>query len=196
MKTNAAVVFEKSGKFRLEQLEISEPLESEVLVRTVGCGICHTDLAARDQHIDVPLPSVLGHEGAGIVEKVGARVTKVQPGDRVALSWGCCGTCPACRAGKDPYCRDFLKINFGGTRPDGTTTLKYGDQPVHGNFFGQSAFSSLALAEEGNVVKVPKDISLEILGPLGCGVQTGGQGRDSGQGRSRCPGDRGRSADQ
>ncbi len=173
MKIDAAVVFEKSGKFSLEPLEISEPRDNEVLVRIVGSGICHTDLAARDQHIPVPLPSVFGHEGAGIVEEVGSKVTKVQPGDHVALSWGCCGTCSSCRSGQDPYCKNFLALNFGGCRPDGTTTLCQGDRPVHGSFFGQSAFANYALASEGNVVKVPQDVPVEVLGPLGCGIQTG-----------------------
>ena len=173
MEINAAVIFETSGKFSLQQLEIDPPREKELLVRIVGSGVCHTDLAARDQHIPVPLPGVFGHEGAGVVEHVGTRVTKVQPGDHVTLSWGCCGVCPSCRSGNDPYCENFLKINFGGCRPDGSTTLRQGDRPIHGNFFGQSAFATYALVDEGNVVKVPKDVPLEILGPLGCGVQTG-----------------------
>lgn len=173
MKINAAVVFEPSGTFCLEQLELTEPNDTEVLVRMVGSGICHTDLAARDQHIPIPLPSVFGHEGAGVVEKVGARVTKVKPGDHVTMSWMCCGTCPICQSGNDPYCPNFLALNFSGTRPDGSTTLRKAEQVIHGNFFGQSAFADYALADERNVVKLPKDIPLEILGPLGCGVMTG-----------------------
>lgn len=173
MEIKAAVIFEKSGTFHLEQLTLSECLDTEVLVRIKGVGICHTDLAGRDQHIPVPLPSVFGHEGAGVVEKVGSRVTKVKPGDHVALSWCCCGSCPSCTAGNDPYCECFLPLNFGGSRPDGSTTLKKGDQVIHGNFFGQSSFAEVVLADEHNVVKVPSDIPLEILGPLGCGIQTG-----------------------
>ncbi len=173
MKANAAIIFEPSGTFRLEQVEISEPNETEVLVRMVGSGICHTDLAARDQHFPVPLPGVFGHEGAGIVEKTGARVTKVKPGDHVTMSWMCCGACPACQSGHDPYCRDFLALNFSGTRADGTTILKKAGQVIHGNFFGQSAFAEYALADERNVVKVPRNVPLELLGPLGCGVMTG-----------------------
>ncbi len=173
MKINAAVVFEPSGTFSLEQLELTEPNDTEVLVRMVGSGICHTDLAGRDQHFPVPLPSVFGHEGAGVVERVGARVTKVKPGDHVTMSWMSCGTCPSCKSGHDPYCHNFLPLNFSGTRPDGTTTLKKSEQVIHGNFFGQSAFADYALAQERNVVKVPKDIPLEILGPMGCGVMTG-----------------------
>ncbi|MCJ7683389.1 MAG: alcohol dehydrogenase catalytic domain-containing protein, partial [Desulfobacteraceae bacterium] len=173
MEIRAAIVFETSGAFNIEPLEISDPKDHEVLVRIVGTGICHTDLAARDQHLPIPLPSVLGHEGSGVVEEVGDRVTKVKPGDHVALSWMCCGSCPSCRAGQDPYCENFLPLNFSGARPDGTTTLRKGDQVIHGSFFGQSSFANFALAEEGNVVKVPKEIPLEILGPMGCGIQTG-----------------------
>ena len=173
MDVKAAVVFEKSGNFSIEQLEISDPNDNEVMVRIVGCGICHTDLGAHDQHLPIPLPSVFGHEGSGVVERVGAQVTKVKPGDHVVLTWGSCGTCTSCKAGKDPYCQNFFPLNFSGARPDGTKTLKRGNQVIHGSFFGQSSFANYALASERNVVKVRKDIPLEILGPLGCGVQTG-----------------------
>ncbi len=173
MEINAAVTFEKSAAFQMESLQLSDPRDDEILVRLVGSGICHTDLAGRDQHLPIPLPSVFGHEGAGVVERVGARVSKVKPGDHVTLSWMSCGACPSCKAGKDPYCENFLRLNFSGARPDGTTTLRKGDQVVHGNFFGQSAFADHALVVERNVVKVPTDIPLEILGPMGCGVMTG-----------------------
>ena len=173
MDIKAAVTFETSAEFQIEPLQLSDPNDDEILVRVTAVGICHTDLAARDQHLPIPLPSVLGHEGAGVVEKVGARVTKVKPGDHVALSWMYCGTCPSCRSGRDPYCENFLALNFSGTRPDGTTTLTKGDQVIHGSFFGQSSFADFALVEERNVVKVPEDIPLEILGPMGCGIQTG-----------------------
>jgi len=173
MKIRAAVTFEPSSEFKIEQVELSDPQDNEVLVRIAAVGICHTDLAARDQHLPIPLPSVLGHEGSGVVEKVGARVTKVKPGDHVAISWMSCGGCPSCQSGQDPYCHNFLGLNFGGARPDGTTTLNQGDTVIHGNFFGQSTFAEYALADECNVVKVPEDVPLEILGPMGCGIQTG-----------------------
>jgi len=177
MEIKAAVVFEQSGEFIIEPLEISEPNDDEVLVRIAGVGICHTDLAARDLHLPIPptraLPSVFGHEGAGVVEKVGARVTKVKPGDHVVLSWDCCGVCTSCKAGKDPYCLNFFLHNFNGARPDGTTTLRKGDQVIHGSFFCQSSFADFALANKRNVVKVREDVPLEILGPMGCGVMTG-----------------------
>jgi aryl-alcohol dehydrogenase len=174
MEIKAAVVFETSGDFSIEQLDLSDPNDDEVLVRIVGTGICHTDLAARDGHLPIPPPpSVFGHEGAGVVENVGARVTKVKPGDHVVLAWDCCGACPSCKAGKDLYCLNFFLHNFHGARPDGTTTLRKGDQVIHGSFFCQSSFADFALASERNVVKVREDVPLEILAPLGCGVMTG-----------------------
>jgi len=174
MEIKAAVVFETGGEFSIERLELSDPNDDEVLVRIVGVGICHTDLGARDGHLPIPSPpSVFGHEGAGVVEKVGARVTKVKPGDHVVLAWDYCGACSACKAGKVLYCLNFFLHNFHGARPDGTTTLRKGDQPIHGSFFCQSSFADFALANERNVVKVREDVPLEILAPMGCGVMTG-----------------------
>jgi aryl-alcohol dehydrogenase len=174
MEIKAAVVFEQSGPFRVEQLELSEPNDDEVLVRIAGVGICHTDLGARDGHLPIPPPpSVFGHEGAGVVERVGARVTKVKPGDHVVLGWDYCGTCPPCKTGKELYCLGFFLHNFHGARPDGSATLWKGDQVIHGSFFCQSSFADFALANERNVIKVREDVPLEILGPMGCGVMTG-----------------------
>jgi aryl-alcohol dehydrogenase len=174
MEIKAAVVFETGGDFSIEQLEMSEPNDDEVLVRIVGAGICHTDLGARDGHLPIPPPpSVFGHEGAGVVEQVGARVTKVKPGDHVVLGWDYCGVCASCKAGKELYCLNFFLHNFHGARPDGTTTLRKGDQVIHGSFFCQSSFANFALANERNVVKVREDIPLDVLAPMGCGVMTG-----------------------
>jgi aryl-alcohol dehydrogenase len=174
MEIKAAVIWEPSGAFSIEGLELSDPRDDEVLVRIVGVGICHTDLAGRDMHLPIPPPpSVFGHEGAGVVEKVGARVTKVKPGDHVVLAWDYCGVCSSCKSGKELYCMNFFLHNFHGARPDDTTTLRKGDQVIHGSFFCQSSFADFALANERNVVKVRDDIPLEILGPMGCGVMTG-----------------------
>ena len=174
MEIKAAVTFKQSDKFKIEQLELSDPNDDEVLVRIVGSGICHTDLGARDGHLPIPPPpSVFGHEGSGVVEKVGKGITKVKPGDHVVLGWDYCGECAACKAGKYLTCLNFFQYNFHGARPDGTTTLKKGDQVIHGNFFNQSSFANYALASERNVIKVRDDVPLETLAPLGCGVMTG-----------------------
>lgn len=174
MEINAAVVSEHTGDFTIERLQIEEPNPDEVLVRIVSSGICHTDLAARDGYLPMPPPpSVFGHEGSGVVEKVGKGVTKVKPGDHVVLGWDFCGKCAACKAEKYLYCYNFFQHNFHGSRPDDTATLKKGDQIIHGSFFNQSSFANFSLANERNVIKVPMDVPLEILGPLGCGVMTG-----------------------
>jgi len=91
MQIKAAVARTPDGPFTVETVALDAPRPDEVLVRIVGVGLCHTDLIARDQFIPIPLPAVLGHEGAGVVEAVGEEVTKVRPGDRVVLSFRSCG---------------------------------------------------------------------------------------------------------
>jgi aryl-alcohol dehydrogenase len=173
MEITAAVARKQSEPFEIDQLELDDPRPDEVLVKVVGAGVCHTDLICRDQWYPVPLPAVLGHEGAGIVEAVGSAVKKVQPGDHVVMSFVSCGECTACKEGEPAYCPRLYELNFNGYRPDGTTLHSDGGSPVHGHFFGQSSFATYSLAHERNVVKVDKTAPLELLGPLGCGIQTG-----------------------
>src|SRR5262245_31404181 len=173
MQIRAAVATAKSEPFAIEALEIDDPRDDEVLVRMVGVGICHTDLIVRDQYYPTPLPAVLGHEGAGVVERVGARVTKVQPGDHVVLSYLSCGTCPNCQRGQMFYCPQLFALNFGGGRLDGSKALRRRDSAISSHFFGQSSFATRAIANQRNAVKVSPDAPLHLLGPLGCGIQTG-----------------------
>ena len=91
MEIKAAIVRQKNGPFLLEHVALNEPAEDQVLVRLVATGLCHTDLVCRDQHYPVPLPMVFGHEGAGVVERVGSAVKKVKPGDHVVLTFYTCG---------------------------------------------------------------------------------------------------------
>jgi len=176
MKIKAAVIREKSGPFVLEEIELDDPRDDEILVRIVASGVCHTDLVVRDQYLPSPLPAVLGHEGAGVVEKVGSRVKKVVPGDHVVSSYLSCGSCSSCLSGLPSYCLSWFPLQFSGARTDGSITMKKGKKSIHGSFFGQSSFASHALMTERNVVKVSKDVPLERLAPLGCGVQTGAGG--------------------
>ena len=170
----AAVVRERGGAFLVEDVRIEAPRADEVLVRIVAVGVCHTDAIMRDQYFPYPLPGVFGHEGSGIVEAVGSNVTMVAPGDHVVLSFMSCGACRHCAAGEPAYCENFVGLNLGGQRADGSTgCCDAGGHAVHDHFFGQSSFSSLTLAHSRNVVKVDKDVPLELLGPLGCGIQTG-----------------------
>ncbi len=107
MKIKAAVVYEKGQPFVMEELELDDPGEGELLVKVAACGVCHTDEGAQHQAIPVPLPAVLGHEGAGIIEKVGPGVTEFQVGDRVGFSFASCGKCEECLDGHPYACRDF-----------------------------------------------------------------------------------------
>lgn len=172
-QAQAAILEEAGGKFRIRSVTISQPLPDEVLVRIVGVGICHTDLAVRDRIIPVPLPLVLGHEASGIVEAVGDGVDTVSPGDHVVLSFLSCGNCPACADHVPGYCDQFAALNFLGRRLDGSTAFCCDGHPVGSHFFGQSSFASLAIANKRNVVRVDSNLPLELLGPLGCGFLTG-----------------------
>ncbi len=173
MEIQAAVTESKGAPFEIKPVELGELRADEVLVRVVACGICHTDLIIRDQWYPVPLPAVLGHEGAGVVEAVGAAVTKVAPGDHVAMSYGSCGACVKCQAGEPWVCHDFFARNFGASRPDGSTVLSEDGRAIHSHFFGQSSFATFAVATERNVVRLDPDVPLEIVAPFGCGIQTG-----------------------
>jgi aryl-alcohol dehydrogenase len=176
MKIKAAVVHEKSAPFAIEDADLDNPRDDEVLVRMVGCGVCHTDLVAQAGFMPIPFPAVFGHEGSGVVEKVGTRVTKVKPGDHVVMSFRSCGACSSCIRGLPANCLDFFKLNFAGFRVDGSPTMKKGGETIHAAFFSQSSFASYALPSERNVVKVRNDVPLELLGPMGCGIQTGAGG--------------------
>ncbi|SFJ52551.1 aryl-alcohol dehydrogenase [Halobacillus dabanensis] len=172
MKTKAAITYDKGADFQIDEVELQEPKANEVLIKVVASGVCHTDAVARDQEAPTPLPAVLGHEGSGIVEKVGEGVRSVEEGDHVVLSFSSCGQCENCLTGNPAYCDVMVELNFGGKMPDGTHRIYKGGQELS-SFFGQSSFGMYAVAHERNVVKVDKDVDLELLGPLGCGIQTG-----------------------
>ncbi|MCD7099269.1 NAD(P)-dependent alcohol dehydrogenase [Stenotrophomonas sp. MMGLT7] len=160
--------------FTIEPARIRGPRGDEVLVRVVATGLCHTDLIVRDQYYPVPLPAVLGHEGAGVVEALGPNVKDLKVGDHVVLTFGACGHCNPCSSGHEAYCKQFYPLNFGGTDAQGQTALQTPDgQPLHDHFFAQSSFATHALARENNAIRVAEDAPLELLGPLGCGIQTG-----------------------
>lgn len=173
MQATAAIIESQGGKFVIDKVDIEDPRDGEVLVKVVAAGVCHTDLSVRDQYYPTPLPAVLGHEGAGIIEKVGPGVNGLAVGDRVVLSFGYCGQCRSCLTGEHAYCPSLFPLNFAGRRMDGSTPITRNGQDVNAMFFGQSSFATYAIARQNNCVKVPDDAALELLGPLGCGLQTG-----------------------
>lgn len=173
MKINAIVASDTKKTFSIEEIEIDAPRDDEILVKIEAVGLCHTDVIARDGLYQLGRDAVLGHEGAGVVHTVGKNITKVKPGDRVAISFRSCGSCSKCETKNAAYCTDFIGHNITGMRTDGTRSLKRGDEDLASNFFGQSSFASYALTYETNIVPVPDDIPIEVAAPLGCGVQTG-----------------------
>ena len=170
MQITAAVSRSPDSPFTLESVDLDEPRPDEVLVRIHATGLCHTDLSSKSR---IPGPAVLGHEGAGVVETVGERVTGVAPGDHVLLSYRSCGECAQCRGGHRPYCSRSPMLNSSGGRPDGTATLSQNGTRLFGSFFGQSSFAQYALASADNVVVVDPSVDLTVAAPLGCGFQTG-----------------------
>ncbi len=162
-KVKAAVV-NRHQHLSFQELQLKAPHQNEVGVKIVACGICHTDLGFLSEG------SILGHEGAGIVEQVGSAVTAVKPGDHVLLSYQSCGQCAPCHDSQPFNCQHFSKLNFGFQRLDGSSAYPDG---VQGHFFGQSAFANYCLVTEQNLVKIAPELPLEVLAPLCCGMQTG-----------------------
>src|SRR5271167_823388 len=173
MQISAALVQEVGAPFTLSDVDLQAPAPDEVVVQIAGAGICHTDIAVKEGHLPFPLPGVLGHEGSGTVVDVGADVRTVTVGDQVAISFNSCNACPRCAKGEPAYCHNFLEYNFGGVRPDGSSGLASAGTKLGANFFGQSSLATHALAHERNVVKLPPGAPVELVGPLGCGIQTG-----------------------
>lgn len=155
----------------IEQLLLDDPAPDELVIAVGAAGICHTDLGIA-QWSDAP--RVFGHEGAGTVVAVGAGVKRFSVGDRVVATFGFCGSCATCSAGRPAYCMDGIALNIEGKRQCGRPSLSRPDgSAVGGAFFQQSCFATHALATERNLVKLPDDVDFVTAAPLGCGVQTG-----------------------
>jgi aryl-alcohol dehydrogenase len=170
VRATAAVLEQSGGPFTIAEVDLDEPRADEVLVRVVSVGICGTDLEFANFF---PTPVVLGHEGAGVVERVGTAVTSVQPGDHVAMSFASCGTCSLCLTGSPAYCRSFDAVNFAGRRPDGTSAISRDGEAINGHFLGQSSFASHVVAPQRALTRIDHGIDLAHVGPFGCGFQTG-----------------------
>lgn len=171
----AAVARAHKAPLVLETLELDDLRPNEARVRLVATGICHTDAIVRDGIYPMPLPAVLGHEGAGVVEQVGNAVMTVKPGDHVVMSAAYCTHCLQCRSGHVAYCENLFAEDFGGRRTsDGTTSLRTATgEKISSHFFGQSSFATHANVVESALIPVPPDVPLEAIAFLGCGMQTG-----------------------
>ncbi|MEV2256481.1 NAD(P)-dependent alcohol dehydrogenase [Streptomyces sp. NPDC050147] len=176
LTTRAAVARTAEDTFHWETVLLDDPGPGEVLVQLVATGLCHTDLSVLAGRLPTPLPAVLGHEGAGIVQAVGPDVTGLTPGDRVLLTFNSCGHCLRCRTGAPTRCTTYFPRNFGAARPDGSSPIRTPDGArLGGLFFGQSSLAHHAVVSAPSVVRVDvaDDDELALLAPIGCGVQTG-----------------------
>lgn len=173
MKITAAVVDQKNADFAIrDDVDLADLGSDDLQVHMVASGICHSDEALRIGDAVIDYPIVLGHEGAGIVEKVGPEVTQFKPGDHVVLSFYACGNCKSCLRGIPTQCENYAKNNLSGTRPDGSDHFTENGHPV-ADMFDQSSFTTTTVVRERNAVKVDKALDLRMLGPLGCGYVTG-----------------------
>ena len=174
MQIKAAVLREYNQPLIIEDIELAPPKEKEVLVRTVYTGMCHSDLSMAKGNFKCPLPLVIGHEAAGVVEEVGSGVTSLKPGDHVVTCWAvACGECPECRRGQRYLCRTNLEIQMAGGLMDKTSRLsdKNGERLNHHLLV--SGFAEYMVVPEGGAFAVDKNIPLDQVSLLGCCLPTG-----------------------
>ncbi|SFM46168.1 S-(hydroxymethyl)glutathione dehydrogenase / alcohol dehydrogenase [Paenibacillus sp. 1_12] len=172
MKIRAAVMVGVGKPLEIQTIELAEPKANEVLVKIKATGVCHSDLNSLND-ATTPAPSILGHEGAGIVEAVGSSVRSVKPGDRVALSWvPYCGICEYCITGAVYLCEAAFGPSFSGTLLDGTTRLSKDGKPIFHNSL-VSTFAEYTVVPEMSCVKLPDEIPFAQGSLIGCGVATG-----------------------
>ncbi|MEB3371345.1 NAD(P)-dependent alcohol dehydrogenase [Saccharopolyspora mangrovi] len=174
MQVHAAVLRDRAAPFALEHVELAAPEPGQVLVEIAGTGFCHTDVLPRQAGFLATPPLIAGHEGAGVVTEVGSSVGDIAVGDHVLLSFDSCGCCTNCALGNPAYCETFFQRNMTGKAQDGPGPVVDGaGHPVAARWFGQSSFASHVIAGTRNVVAVDHDLPLQLMGPLGCGIQTG-----------------------
>ena len=173
MKFRAAVLNRVGDPLAIETLEMAPVGPSDVLVRLRATGLCHTDLEVIQGSLRYPLPIVLGHEGAGVVEAVGRDVTKVKPGDHVVCSWNPhCGTCFYCERSLPILCEPFRLHQPQGRLLDGTGRMSRGGETVH-HFSVTSTHAELTIVPESGAIPVPRELPFDRACLIGCGVMTG-----------------------
>lgn len=174
MKTTAAVVHEAGKPLEIEELDLEGPGEGEVLVRFTHAGLCHSDLHVMQGEIAGWLPMVLGHEGAGVVERVGSAVTRVKPGDHVVCSWNPhCGHCFHCERDQPILCEPFSRHQPAGRLLDGGSRYRLADGRLLSHFSTTSTHAQYTVVPESGAIAVPREIPFDRACLIGCGVMTG-----------------------
>jgi len=173
MKFRAAVLRKTNAPMEIEKLDMAPLSPGDVLVRMWASGLCHTDLEAIQGALAYPLPIVLGHEGAGVVEEVGSAVTQVRPGDHVVCSWNPhCGHCFYCERDQPILCEPFTTHQPRGLLLDGTTRMSANGAVVH-HYSVTSTHAEYTVVPESGAIPVPKEIPFDRACLIGCGVMTG-----------------------
>jgi NDMA-dependent alcohol dehydrogenase len=173
VKIQAAVLYEPQSRFVIEELTLDGPKAGEVLVRIAASGVCHSDYHLVSGATKHPMPVVPGHEGAGVVEAVGAGVNRVQIGNHVTLNWAPdCGHCFYCLRGKPNLCETFIEPIWGGTMLDGTPRLHRNGQHIY-HFCGLASFGEFAVVPQESCVPIRRDVPLKVAALVGCAVATG-----------------------
>ena len=173
MKIKAAVVPEVGAQFEIrDNIDLHEVGPTDLQIHMVASGICHSDEAIRKGDASLGYPVILGHEGAGIVEKVGSEVKNFEVGDHVILSFYSDGTCDNCLKGMPTKCRSYAQYNLSGVRADGEDHFQENGQHIS-DMFNQSSFTTTTVVDQRNAVKIDKSFDLRKVGPLGCGYVTG-----------------------
>ncbi|MFC4767417.1 Zn-dependent alcohol dehydrogenase [Effusibacillus consociatus] len=169
----AAVLFEYEQPVQTVDVELMDPKPGEVLIKIAAAGVCHSDLHVIKADLPLPVPIILGHEGAGVVEAVGEGVTRVQPGDHVVLSWVPeCGECYFCKISRYDMCDTAAALAISGAQRDGTTRFSLNGEDVH-QFSMTGTFAEYTTVPQESAIPIRKDVPLELAALVGCGVMTG-----------------------
>jgi len=172
--TMRAAVVRAVDALTIEEVLLDEPQPHEVLVRMMAAGVCHSDLGTLQGHMRATPPLVLGHEGAGVVEKVGSAVTRVRSGDHVMINWmPHCNTCPQCLRGRPHLCDRLYATTFQALLPDGGTRLHTKDGVVLKHYLSASTMAEYAVLDQSSVVPIPSDVPFDVAAVIGCAVVTG-----------------------
>lgn len=170
---NAAVV-RAVNELSIETVVLDSPKDREVLVRMRAAGVCHSDLHTLRGQLRATPPLVLGHEGAGVVEAVGAAVTRVKPGDHVMINWiPSCNSCPTCLRGWPSLCERLVTTTFQALLPDGSRRLSTEDGVSLKHFLGAATMAEFAVLDEAGVIAIPGDVPFDVASVIGCAVVTG-----------------------
>ncbi len=172
-RIKGALLVDYGEPIRIAELTVEEPGPGEVLVEIRASGVCRTDWHAVTGHLPLPVPLVLGHEGAGIVKDIGSGVQRVKPGDHVVLSWiPNCGNCRWCILGRPELCDVAITAAVNGTLPSGVPRLFWGDDPIS-CFSSTGTLADLAVVSELSAIVIPDYLPFDQAALLGCAVQTG-----------------------